>query len=90
MEHPKVADLVHAMEGTKAKVYKVEAVDAGSHEDALKGIEPEHQDPQLEHICRNLDGLTSIPGLEVCERQCLSPSGNKILSGIMGPCGTRS
>jgi hypothetical protein len=69
MEHPKAPGFVKAKEGTKAKVYSVEAVDAGRHEYVLKVVKSEHQSPRLEQNYANLEGLKTTSRLEVGERK---------------------
>jgi hypothetical protein len=75
IEHPKAPGFAHAMEGAKAKVYRVKGLESSSHEYALKVMKFGQQDHELEQICNELNKLKTIPGLKVCERQCLSPSG---------------
>jgi serine/threonine protein kinase len=71
--HPQVAQFVHAMEGGKAKVYRIKDSDS-DQEYALKIMKRRHQDPALEEVCQNLDQFKQMAGLEVCERLCLSPT----------------
>jgi serine/threonine protein kinase len=75
IEHPKAPGFAHAMEGSEAKVYRVKGLEAGSHEYALKIMKFRHQDRDFEQTCNELNRLKTIPGLRVCERRCLSPSG---------------
>lgn len=74
LRNPLAPTYAHSMEGGKARVYKIESLDAGSHIYALKVMKSKHRDPGLEQTCNNLDKLKDIAGLDVCERACLSPS----------------
>jgi serine/threonine protein kinase len=72
MEHPNAPNMAHAMEGGKAKVFRVQNVRKGNNCYALKVMKPKYREPALESVCRSLDSLKTIPGLVVCERRCLT------------------
>jgi tRNA A-37 threonylcarbamoyl transferase component Bud32 len=74
MAHPKALGFVHAIEGAKATVYRIKALHADGHDYALKVMKLRYRNFELEQICSNLAELRTIPGLKVCERQCLSPA----------------
>jgi hypothetical protein len=72
--NPNANDFVHAMEGAKGTVYRIRSLESDGHDRALKVMKPKYRRSELGQICNNLAELKSIPGLKVCERQCLSPS----------------
>jgi serine/threonine protein kinase len=72
MEHPNAPNMAHAMEGGKAKVFRVQNVQSPNNCYALKVMRPKYREPALESVCRSLDKLKTIPGLVVCERRCLT------------------
>jgi hypothetical protein len=68
--HPVVPTMAFGQEGRKAIVYQLRS---NSHLFALKIFKPSFRDASLVDTCQALSHLTQ-PGLEVCERDCLTPS----------------
>ncbi|HEU0297849.1 MAG TPA: serine/threonine-protein kinase [Longimicrobium sp.] len=73
LEHPFAPGFVHAAEGAKAIVYRIEDIHSGG-EYAIKVMKQRFRDPSLEVTCQKLDQFKTLDGMGVCERRCLSPA----------------
>jgi hypothetical protein len=70
-EHPNAPGRAHAAEGGKALVFRIEDV-AKRSDRALKVMKAQHRVKALVQICHRLQTMSSIRGLEACERICLT------------------
>jgi hypothetical protein len=71
MVHPAAPTFVHAMEGGKAHVYRIQDTSTGA-ECALKVMKPRFRESSLVERCEALDALKALPGMAVCERRCFT------------------
>jgi hypothetical protein len=71
MPHPAVQTFAFGQEGRKAFVYQIGGLDDGRLY-ALKKFKLAFRVPELPGICDALAPFATIPGLEVCRRQCLN------------------
>jgi tRNA A-37 threonylcarbamoyl transferase component Bud32 len=69
--HPAAPAYVHAAEGARAVVYRLHDLDGGGAY-ALKVLKPRYRERTLVQRCAAVDGLKGIPGMDVCERFCLT------------------
>jgi hypothetical protein len=71
MPHPAVETFAFGQEGRKAFVFQIAGLDDGRLY-ALKKFKLAYRLPELLGICDALAPFATIPGLEVCSRQCLN------------------
>jgi hypothetical protein len=71
MPHPAVQTFAFGQEGRKAFVYQIAGLDDGRLY-ALKKFKLAFRVPELPGICDALAPFATIPGLEVCRRECLN------------------
>jgi hypothetical protein len=66
------ARVPHAMEGEHSTVWRVEHLQPGGAEYALKVTSPRYRQPELAAICQYVQRLKNIRGLDACDRLCLT------------------
>jgi len=74
--HPQVPYMAFGQEGAKAIVFQTEA---NNRLYALKQFKHFYRRPEIEDICQTLARYKLLPGLEVCERLCLTTQNNRQL-----------
>ncbi len=68
----RTARIPHSMSGEKSTVWRLGHSVPGGQEYALKIMNNTNRHPKLPHICDYLRGLRNLPGLECCDRICLT------------------
>jgi len=68
--HPLTPRIPHGQEGRQAVVYKVTG-DGGSW--ALKVFKPRYRRPYLVQVSKRIAVYASLPGMEACEREVMTP-----------------
>ena len=72
LEHPGAVGMTHSMEGRKGFVFHLRELSTDSREYALKVMKKPFREKQIESVCAFLTQLKVRPGLQVCERICLT------------------
>lgn len=75
MSHPVVPSMTFGQEGRKATVYQLKN---NGNLFALKVFKPMYRQPSLFRTCQSLSKIT-LPGLEVCNRLCLTTATHRSL-----------
>ena len=72
MPHPTVPGLAHTMERIHSTVFHLQEISHVGAEYALKVRSPKGRGPHLEQVCQLVGRLRSLPGLECCDRLCVT------------------
>lgn len=79
-QHPAAPGMAYAQAGRQGTVYKLIPEHGGADQArALKIFYPKYRNPALVYQSENMEVFSSLPGLQVCHRQVLTPETNGTL-----------